>query len=72
MDCNLSALTQQGQSHRDSEWHEGDQKPTTKLYNAGELTLQYRHRGTLYHSVSAEQRDHSHLGQTHTAHHKAA
>lgn len=61
-----------GHSHPDTERHEGDQTPPRWLDSAERFTLFHPHCGTLHHNLSAKQRDHSHLGQTHPDHHRAA
>lgn len=69
MGSNCPVLSNPGHSHPDTERHEGDQTPPKRLDSARRFTLLHTHRGTLHHNLSAEQRDNSHLGQTHQDHH---
>lgn len=62
-----------GRGHLDPEWHASDQTLPWRLDSMVVVrsTLLHAHCGSLHHNLSAKRRDYTHLGQTHSAHHRA-
>lgn len=65
-------ISTKGHCHADTERHEGDQKEPRWLDVGERLSLFNPLCRTLHHNLSTEQRDNTHLGQTHTDHCRAA